>query len=284
MAREIIEIIRGRTTSDGDGVKLTRIFGGRAPERFDPFLLLDEFGSDEARDYIGGFPEHPHRGFETITYMLEGKMRHGDHLGNEGLLDSGDVQWMTAGRGIIHSEMPQQKSGRLHGFQLWLNLPANEKMKPASYRDIKAGQLAQTHIDGVGYKVIAGEINLNGEALQGPISHPITQPLYLEVCFNEAKRINLAIPEGYTTLLYPYQGELSVGEEQQALASGELALLQNEGEVILNAEEGTSLIILAGKPLGEPIAQYGPFVMNTAEEIQQTIEDYRLGQLTEALE
>ena len=280
-ARKLVEALRGRPTSDGAGVKLTRVFGGRGPERFDPFLMLDAFGSDEATDYIAGFPSHPHRGFETVTYMLEGRMLHEDHLGNRGLLNGGDVQWMTAAHGIIHSEMPQQESGRLAGFQLWINLPAVEKMKAPSYRDIPAREIPERIVDRTYYKVIAGDLQLHGEKVQGAITGISTEPLYLDIHTKAGAEITLPIADGHTALVYLYEGEIKVEGSERALQQGELGLLSRDGELRFTANKDARLLLLAGKPLGEPIAQYGPFVMNTHAEIEQAIRDYQSGVLTE---
>lgn len=279
--RTLIEVSQGRPTSDGAGVKLTRVFGGRRPERFDPFLMLDAFGSDEAADYIAGFPSHPHRGFETVTYMLEGRMLHEDHLGNRGLLNSGDVQWMTAAHGIIHSEMPQQESGRMSGFQLWINLPAVEKMKAPSYRDIPASEIPERVIDGSYYKIIAGEVSLAGEQVRGAIVGITTAPLYLDIHAAAGAKISLPIEDGHTALVYVYQGQITLDGVERPLQQGELGLLSREGDLRFNADHEARLLVLAGKPLGEPIAQYGPFVMNTQEEIEAAIRDYQSGRLTQ---
>lgn len=282
--RRLIETLTGRAASDGDGVKLTRVFGGQGLERFDPFLMLDEFGSDEAADYIGGFPSHPHRGFETVTYMLEGRMLHEDHLGNRGLLEPGGVQWMTAGRGIIHSEMPQQESGAMRGFQLWLNLPASEKMQQASYQDMPAADF-QTHVlaNGGSIKVIAGSVVLDGQEVAGPIQGKTTQPLYLDVHLEPGQRLTLPLPESLNALLYVYAGEVHLadaGERDATLAAKQLGRLGDGHEVALTAgAAGVQLLVIAGKPLREPIVQYGPFVMNKREEIEQAMRDFRAGRL-----
>ena len=279
MNREVIEVNSYRPTSDGAGVKLNRVFGGRQVHRFDPFLMLDEFRSDEAADYIGGFPSHPHRGFETVTYMLEGRMLHEDHLGNKGILADGDVQWMTAARGIIHSEMPQQVEGRMHGFQLWVNLPAAEKMKAPYYRDIPASDIPVRSYQGVDYKVVAGEVRIGGERMEGAVSGLSIRPLYVDLHFHQQQEAKIDVESGHTVLLYVYEGQAEIGDKATGVKSGQLALLSKEGAVHVRADAGTRLLVLAGKPLGEPIVQYGPFVMNTEEEIQQAIEDYRNGQL-----
>ncbi|MDH5731168.1 MAG: pirin family protein [Gammaproteobacteria bacterium] len=278
--REVISINTGRATSDGAGVKLNRIFGGgRDPHQFDPFLMLDHFGSDEASDYIAGFPSHPHRGFETVTYMLEGRMLHEDHLGNRGLLENGDVQWMTAARGIIHSEMPQQIEGRMSGFQLWVNLPAKEKMKDPYYRDITAKDIPQRNFEEVTYKIIAGEISVGDEKVKGAVIGLATDPLYVDIHFHAKKSVQVNIADGHTALVYVYEGETQIGGK--SISAGQVAVLSRDGQLNLSGDDKTRLIILAGKPLGEPIAQYGPFVMNTPQEIDQAIQDYRDGVLTQ---
>ncbi|MEH6386528.1 pirin family protein [Pseudomonas profundi] len=276
--RELIETIVGRATSDGDGVKLTRIFGGQGAERFDPFLMLDEFGSDEASEYIGGFPSHPHRGFETVTYMLEGRMLHQDHLGNQGLLEPGGVQWMTAGRGIIHSEMPQQSSGLMRGFQLWVNLPAEHKLQPASYRDMPAEAFPFHDVSGGQLKVIAGSLEVAGQTLAGPVQNKPTEPLYVDVHLKPNQAFSTAIADHLNVLLYVYEGDVRVGEAP--LRAGQLGRLSKSGQLsVESGAAGARLLILAGKPLGEPIVQYGPFVMNSREEIEQALRDYRDGRL-----
>jgi redox-sensitive bicupin YhaK (pirin superfamily) len=277
--RSIEEVIEGQPTSDGDGVKLTRVIGGENLSRFDPFLMLDEFGSDEAADYIGGFPSHPHRGFETVTYMLDGRMEHKDHMGNIGKLDSGDVQWMNAGSGVIHSEMPQQKEGLMRGFQLWLNLPSAEKMKPATYQDLKADSIPVYEIDGVKIKAIAGELVSGAVKLQGAVSGLTTDPAYLDIGFKVGQSLALDVPLGYSALVYVYEGEVSLAGSAYALQKGHLARLSKEGLLALNASGDSRVLVMTGKPIGEPIVQRGPFVMNKEEEIQQAIRDYNQGSL-----
>ncbi len=283
--REILEMIEGRPASDGDGVRLTRVFGGARPERFDPFLMMDEFGSDQAADYIGGFPSHPHRGFETITYMLDGHMEHQDHMGNVGELRSGDVQWMTAGAGIIHSEMPQQEGGLMRGFQIWLNLPARDKMRPPSYRDIRGSEIPEYRISEVSVHAIAGNLRSSDTLLQGAETRDATAPGLLDIRFAEpGGRLVLDVPDGHTALLYCYERGLAVGEPPLRLDRGRLARLSDSGAVELTADGPARALLLTGRPLGEPIDQYGPFVMNTTEEIEQALRDYRDGRLTTALE
>ncbi|GMR06834.1 MAG: pirin family protein [Gammaproteobacteria bacterium] len=274
--RRLQQRITAKQTSDGDGVHMYRIAGRQLNEVLDPFLLLDEFRSDDSADYIGGFPSHPHRGFETVTYMLTGKMRHRDHMGNEGLLSDGDVQWMTAGRGVIHSEMPEQTDGLLHGFQLWLNLPASDKMKPAHYQDYRASDLPVVELVSGGHiKLVAGQIN-EPETVTGPVKGVVTEPIYVDLYLTANEQWTQAVPEDHTALIYVYQGSTS------ELSKREMGVYSDGNAVSITAgKDGVKAILLAAKPLHEPVKQYGPFVMNTEEEIKLAIEDYRLGRLTE---
>lgn len=280
--RKVIEQVRARPASDGDGVKLLRVFGGARPERFDPFLMLDEFGSDEAADYIGGFPPHPHRGFETVTYMLQGKMEHQDHMGNVGLLNDSDVQWMTAGGGIIHSEMPKQTEGKMRGFQLWVNLPAARKMTPAHYADVPGHQMPFEKFDFGAVKAIAGSTEIAGQTLKGYFSVPDTDVLYLDMHIQPRQKIAVPMAPELNALIYVYEGKVSLGEAATAAPAQTLSRFVEEGEIVIhnNDNEEARLLVLAGKPLKEPIVQYGPFVMNTREEIDQAIDDYQHGRLT----
>lgn len=277
--RELEEVLVAQATSDGDGVQLKRVFGGTDLARFDPFLMLDEFGSDRASDYIGGFPSHPHRGFETVTYMLAGEMEHRDHMGNVGRLGPGDVQWMKAGSGVIHSEMPKQEEGVMHGFQLWVNLPAAEKMTPATYNDIDADAIPEFQFDGVGIKSIAGELKVNGTKVGGAVTGLSTDPGYLDMSFSSDQQITIDVPDGYTALVYVYQGSAVIGDSDYQLSKGKLARLSRDGRLLLTASGDTKLLLITGKPIGEPIAQRGPFVMNTMDEIHQAIRDYSEGVL-----
>ncbi len=280
MYRTINRILTARPASDGAGVNLNRVFGGnKTNKEFDPFLMLDEFGSDEASDYIAGFPSHPHRGFETVTYMLSGKMLHEDHLGNKGLLNGGDVQWMTAARGIIHSEMPQQEEGLMRGFQLWVNLPAKEKMKDPSYQDISAEKIPEINFGGIKVKIIAGEVELNGERLRGAVIGLSTEPLMLDVHLPKNTTLNIPVPDGHTALVYVYESSVSIGEENKSINALDVALLSKAGDIKVSSKSEARLLVLAGKPIGEPIVQYGPFVMNTSQEIDQAVDDYRAGVL-----
>jgi len=269
--------VRGRATSDGAGVKLTRVIGGPDLPDLDPFLLLDEFGTDRAEDYIAGFPEHPHRGFETVTYMLDGRMRHRDNHGNEGLLTPGSVQWMTAGRGLIHSEMPEQESGRMRGFQLWVNLPAREKMTDPKYQEFAPDRLPiATPAKGVSVKVIAGRV---GDVV-GPISQPATDPVYLDIALEPGHAWDYELPDGHNAFAYVFEGALSVGEgeDARALESQEMAVLGGGSRVQLRAgSQPTRVILVAGRPLREPVVRHGPFVMNSKQEIMQAFVDFQEG-------
>lgn len=283
-ARSLQRIIDSMATSDGAGVRLRRSLGRGQGTRLDPFLMLDEFSSENPDDYIAGFPPHPHRGFETVTYMLDGHMRHEDHLGNQGDLKSGGVQWMTAGRGIIHSEMPQQEEGRMRGFQLWINLPAKEKMKPAGYRDIQPEQIPSLALDGGSAKVIAGVLQAQDRSIPGPIQGLSTDPLYLDVQLAPGARFSHPVRVDYHAFVYPYEGRLQVGfDAPRPLGTHQAGVLSAGGRVDIGAgEEGVRFLLLAGRPLNEPIAQYGPFVMNTSEEIEQAIADFQSGKFAQA--
>jgi redox-sensitive bicupin YhaK (pirin superfamily) len=288
-ARTLTNVIDSIATSDGAGVKLRRSLGSHQNLRADPFLMLDEFFSDDPRDYLAGFPSHPHRGFETVTYMLDGHMRHEDHLGNRGDLVPGAVQWMTAGRGIIHSEMPQQEHGRMRGFQLWINLPAREKMKPAAYRDIPPAEIPGVALaDGTRVKVIAGTFPAGGVPTHGPINgakkNVSTDPLYLDVELGAGTRFVHAVNPDYAVFLYPYEGSLEVGPggQAQTLARQQGGVLSAGDTIeVAGGPQGARFLLLAARPIGEPIVQYGPFVMNTRAEIEQAISDYQTGKLAE---
>jgi redox-sensitive bicupin YhaK (pirin superfamily) len=287
MSRSLQRVIDAAATSDGAGVKLRRSIGQAQGMRLDPFLMLDEFSSDNPGDYIAGFPAHPHRGFETVTYMLDGHMRHEDHLGNVGELKSGGVQWMTAGRGIVHSEMPQQERGRMRGFQLWINLPAQEKMKPASYRDIQAAEIPSLALaGGGGVKVIAGTVERDGRAVAGPVQGLSTEPLYLDVELPAGAVFSQPVKRGHHAFVYPYEGGVRIGSGDTArtLRSRSAGILSEGDQIeIAAAEGGARFLVLAGRPLREPVVQYGPFVMNTVEEIEQAIMDFQSGKFTESI-
>ncbi|WP_016955594.1 pirin family protein [Catenovulum agarivorans] len=281
--RNIVEVIPARPTSDGAGVKLKRVFGGRGLERFDPFLMLDEFGSDESADYIAGFPPHPHRGFETITYMLNGKMEHQDHLGNVGLIEDGGVQWMRAGKGVIHSEMPKQTSGLLNGFQLWLNLPAKDKLTPAQYTDFPASHFSTTQVEGASVKALAGEFKLNNQTITGAISHPVTQPVIADISLVANSQHSLTLAAEYNLMLYVFEGvvEFSHSTQNVRVAASKLARFSAGDSIEFQVAENSRILLIAGLPLNEPVVQYGPFVMNTQHEINQAIIDYQNGVLTD---
>ncbi|WP_447939100.1 pirin family protein [Pseudoxanthomonas mexicana] len=274
----VIRTVRGRPTSDGAGVKLTRVIGGPDLPDLDPFLLLDEFGTDKAEDYLAGFPEHPHRGFETVTYMLDGRMRHRDNHGNEGLLTPGAVQWMTAGRGLVHSEMPEQESGRMRGFQLWVNLPGREKMTAPKYQEFAPDRIPVARpVAGVEVKVIAGSVG----DVQGPISQPATDPVYLDIALDAGKAWEYALPAGHNAFAYVFEGALTVGEGDEArpLDTHEMGVLG--GGEVLQVRAGSRparVIVVAGRPLREPVMRHGPFVMNTRQELMQAFVDFQEGQ------
>lgn len=279
--RGVERLVEGKPTSDGAGVRLTRVLTQPLQKRLDPFLMLDAFRSDDPDDYIGGFPDHPHRGFETVTYMIAGRMRHRDSAGNEGLLENGGVQWMTAGRGIIHSEMPEQEDGVMEGFQLWLNLPARDKMVPAWYRDIKSAELPELlTADGVLARVIAG----HSHGVAGAIQREATAPLLLDVHLPAGRRFEQALAADLNAFVYVYRGEVSI--EGTAVPERRMAILAAGGDangVVIDAAAAPArLLLIAGRPLNEPIAQYGPFVMNTQDEIYTAVNDFREGRLGSA--
>ena len=277
--RTVERLVAGQATSDGAGVKLTRVLTQNLQRRLDPFLMLDAFGSDQPDDYIAGFPDHPHRGFETVTYMIAGRMRHRDSAGHEGLLENGGVQWMTAGRGVIHSEIPQQEDGVMEGFQLWLNLPARDKMMAPWYRDFKAADLPKfTTAQGVDVTVIAGD----SQGVTGAVTRDATAPLYLDIHLPAGTRFEQAVPAGHNAFVYVYRGEVTIAG--QTVPVQRMALLANSADadgVVIEASDDAKVLLIAGRPLGEPIAQYGPFVMNTQQEIYQALSDMRDGRFGE---
>lgn len=272
-SRRIEQLITGILTSDGAGVKLTRVLTGKLQHRLDPFLMLDAFGSDIPDEYIAGFPDHPHRGFETVTYMLAGRMRHRDNAGHEGLLSNGGVQWMTAGRGLIHSEMPEQIEGVMEGFQLWINLPAAQKMNAPWYQDFQSSEIPELiTADGVTVRVIAGSF----DSTVGVIERKLTEPVFLDIHLPAGTAFTSALPETHNAFIYVYRGAAVVADTQ--VQSRRMGILTNEGDhVSMTAATDTRLILLAARPLNEPIVQYGPFVMNTQEEIHQALDDYQNG-------
>jgi quercetin 2,3-dioxygenase len=278
-SRSVEQLVRGQATSDGAGVKLSRVLTQPLQHRLDPFLMLDAFGSDNPNDYIAGFPDHPHRGFETVTYMIAGRMLHRDSAGHEGLLQNGGVQWMTAGKGVIHSEIPQQEEGVMEGFQLWLNLHSSEKMNTPWYRDFQAADLPHfVTPEGVAVTVIAG----SSQGVQGAVQRPITQPLYLDLHLPQGARFEQTLPAQHNAFVYVYRGEVSLAG--QAVPLQRMAILRNEAQadgVVIEATADARVLLIAGQPLKEPIVQYGPFVMNSKEEIYQALNDFRDGRLGE---
>jgi redox-sensitive bicupin YhaK (pirin superfamily) len=276
-AREVARKVRGQPTSDGAGVRMTRVIGSNVLDSFDPFLLLDEFRSDDPNDYIAGFPDHPHRGFETVTYMLAGRMRHADNQGNSGLLGPGSVQWMTAGRGIVHSEFPEQQEGLMWGFQLWVNLPRTDKMTAPRYQDVQAPQVPEVEL-GVGARarVLVGEV----AGVAGPVRNVATDPVYFDLHLEPGASYTATLPEDHNVFAYVYSGDARVGAAATTVARGELALTTRGATLPLTAgREGARLIVVGGRPLREPVARYGPFVMNTVDELKQAFADYQSGRL-----
>ncbi len=272
--RPVARRVRGMPTSDGAGVRLTRVIGTNQLPDLDPFLMLDEFGSDKPGDYIAGFPSHPHRGFETVTYMLDGRMRHKDNHGNEGLLTPGSVQWMTAGRGIVHSEMPEQQEGLMRGFQLWVNLPAKDKMTAPKYQEFAAGKIPEARpSEGVRVKVIAGRVG----DVEGPVKQPATDPTYLDIQLDAGTAFEHALPAGHSAFAYVYEGAAYLPDEDVVPKGDMLVFGAGDAVRVTAGRAPTRLILVAGKPLNEPVARYGPFVMNTKEQIMQAFTDYQQG-------
>jgi redox-sensitive bicupin YhaK (pirin superfamily) len=269
--RELIQLIPAQPTHDGDGVKIHRLGGQHLHETLNPFLMIDEINSDNAADYIGGFPEHPHRGFETITYMKAGRMRHRDHMGNEGVIAAGDVQWMTAGAGVLHSEMPEQEQGLMHGFQIWLNLPAAEKMKPAAYQELLNADIpVQLLSDGGSVRVVAGDVTVDQKRQRGPLPEISTLPVFMDVQLLANETVELSFNTENTAMVFVYQGATDL------IASRELGVYGSGSTLKLTAGPvGAEFLVLSGQPINEPLVQYGPFVMNTAKEIKQALEDFR---------
>jgi redox-sensitive bicupin YhaK (pirin superfamily) len=278
--RPVERVVAGTPTSDGAGVKLTRVLTQPLQRRLDPFLMLDAFGTDDPRDYIGGFPDHPHRGFETITYMIAGRMRHRDSAGHEGLLQNGGVQWMTAGSGVIHSELPEQEDGTMEGFQLWLNLPGKDKMRAPWYRDIQSAEIPEATTDaGAKVRVIAGR----SHGVDGAMQREATEPVYLDVAIPAGATFTQALPASHNAFVYVFRGAVDIGGTE--VPAQRMAILANGSDfdgVTMRASTDARVLVIAGKPLGEPIAQYGPFVMNTQDEIHTAIRDYQSGRFARA--
>jgi redox-sensitive bicupin YhaK (pirin superfamily) len=275
--RGVERLVAGQATRDGAGVKLTRVLTSDLQHRLDPFLMLDAFGTDNPGDYIGGFPDHPHRGFETVTYMIAGRMRHRDSAGHEGLLTNGGVQWMTAGRGVIHSEMPEQENGRMEGFQLWLNLAAQDKMQPAGYRDIPSTEVPELNVPGITVRVIAG----SSHGVQGAMRRERTEPLMLDVHLDAGAVFEQPLPVTHNAFVYVYRGVLKIID--RLVETQRMAILANppgsDGVVLRALDEPVRALVIAGRPLREPIMQHGPFVMNTREQLLQAVQDYQSGRL-----
>jgi redox-sensitive bicupin YhaK (pirin superfamily) len=275
--RRVERLVAGQPTTDGAGVRLERVLTQPLQRRLDPFLMLDAFRSDDPDDWIAGFPDHPHRGFETVTYMIAGRMRHRDSAGNEGLLEGGGVQWMTAGRGVIHSELPEQSEGLMEGFQLWLNLPATDKMRPPWYRDFRAAELPTFHTAaGVRVVVIAGR----SHGVAGAVIREHTEPLYLDLDLPAGTRFEQALPAGHNAFVYVYRG--AVDSAGTAVPAGRMAVFSNPpgaDGIVLSADAPARVLLIAGRPLGEPIVQYGPFVMNTPDQIREAVSDFQAGRL-----
>nr|WP_136252454.1 pirin family protein [Ningiella ruwaisensis] len=269
----ITQKVVGMAASDGAGVKLKRIIGQASLKRLDPFLMLDEFGSDEAQDYIAGFPQHPHRGFQTVTYMLEGKMGHKDSVGNSGVIEDGGLQWMNAGKGIIHEEMPQQTEGRMRGFQLWVNLPASEKMSAPGYQDIPSALIPEHEFDGGKVRILAGQF----KEVTGPVKTQAVQPQFLDLHLSAGASLEIDTLSEHNGFLYVYEGELML--EQDSLHKGQLGVLAFSELMHLRAEQDSKAIFVSAMPINEPIVQYGPFVMNSEAEIHQALKDYQSGVL-----
>jgi redox-sensitive bicupin YhaK (pirin superfamily) len=274
--RKLEQVIKAQPAQDGDGVKIHRLAGRRLHQPLNPFLMIDEINSDDAADYIGGFPEHPHRGFETITYMKAGRMRHRDHMGNEGVIGAGDVQWMTAGAGVLHSEMPEQEHGLLHGFQIWLNLPAAEKMKPAAYQELTSAAIAELPLSEGGIlRVIAGSVTVNQQLLQGSLAQASTQPVLLDGRLAANQSVDLAFNADNPAQVYIYKGAICKGTTE-LIAKRQLAIYGKGKKLQLKAgSSGAELLVLSGRPIRAPLVQYGPFVMNTTEEIERALKDFQ---------
>jgi redox-sensitive bicupin YhaK (pirin superfamily) len=278
--RRVSRIVKGMPATDGAGVELTRVIGQPVLPMLDPFLLLDAFRSDKPEDYIAGFPSHPHRGFETVTYLLAGRIRHKDNAGHEGVIEPGGIQWMTAAKGIVHSEMPEQENGVLEGFQLWINLPASHKMDKAAYQEYSAKQIPlESRQAGIEVRVISG---LTSKGTKGPVMQPLTEPLYLDVLVPAGQSYFEALPQAHNAFIYVIHGSVSLENEDgetMSLARDDLGVLtQGEALSLQAGEEDARFLVVAGKPLGEPVARGGPFVMNTRAEVQQAFEDYKQGE------
>ncbi|WP_045483594.1 pirin family protein [Vibrio owensii] len=273
--REIRQIIPSHATADGDGVKIRRVAGFNNAS-FSPFLMVDELKSDQRADYVGGFPPHPHRGIETLTYMLTGHFQHRDHMDNVGELRSGGAQWMAAGRGVIHSEMPIMEDGELHGFQIWINQPARDKMAPAQYHDFQPETITEHRAEAYGLvRVISGELNIDDEVIRGPLSKTGVPVTVADWQAHQGASLNLMTPNDHNMMVYAYKGSIAIGE--RVVMQGEMALLSKGELVTLQSNDTSGVLLFIGEPIDEPVVHYGPFVMNSIEEIEQAIQDYNSG-------
>lgn len=271
--RELETVTSGIAASDGDGVKLTRVIGSSEINMLDPFLLFDIFESDQPEDYIGGFPSHPHRGFETVTYLLAGQMRHKDNAGHEGVIEPGGVQWMSAAKGIVHSEMPEQKDGLLMGFQLWVNLPASAKMGETEYQEFPANKITvEKRENGTVVRVISGTTNYG---TTGPVINRHTQPSYMDISLEKGQSFEQTIDLDDNTFIFVVNGELSVGNRKEKLGKRQLGVLHKGNSVFVCADVNSRFLLVSAKPLNEPVARGGPFVMNTKAEVLQAFEDFQ---------
>ncbi|MEE8342956.1 MAG: pirin family protein [Gammaproteobacteria bacterium] len=274
LMRKVTQLVQAMEVTEGAGVHVYRTIGAPARKNLDPFLMLDQFNTDDPDDYIAGFPEHPHRGFNTFTYMLDGHMQHGDSMGNRGDLDPGGAQWMKAASGVIHSEMPQQISGRMRGFQLWVNLPAKEKMSAPAYQEIRPEAIPEVLEEGIEVRVLAGDY----DGRHGPVMDSNTRLQFLDITLVGVKNFTHGLPENHTAFIYVFEGSAKINNTE--VLSQHLAVLSDGDQVIVaTGNDGARFLLLSGKPIGEPIVQHGPFVMNTREEIEQAIADYRDGRL-----
>lgn len=278
--REIKKIVDSQAATDGAGVKINRLTGWSTELKMDPFLMLDEISSDSKDDFVAGFPPHPHRGFETITYMLKGGFSHQDSMGNSGEITAGGAQWMSAASGVIHSEMPVAEANEIHGFQFWLNLPASEKMQVPQYRDIQQGEVIGVNCQAARIRLIAGTVGLQGKQIQGTVTGKTTRPLLADVTFSVSGALTLELDAELNTQFYVYRGRVAVAGRE--VMTGQLASLGDGDRLTLDARKHTGLLLFGGRPLNEPVAHYGPYVMNTREEIEQALNDYRSGTLVKA--
>ncbi|WP_087023947.1 pirin family protein [Thaumasiovibrio subtropicus] len=279
VTRKVEHIQTAHPSSDGDGVKIRRVHGFNNA-KFSPYLMIDELKSENPDDYIGGFPPHPHRGIETLTYMLKGHFQHKDHMGNVGELRSGGAQWMSAGKGVIHSEMPIMDQGELHGFQIWINLPADEKKKPAQYHDFQPDVIVEKQLSDIStLRVISGDLTIEGDTLSGPLQQTGVPTTIADWRAKASTKVNACINPEHQALIFVYQGEISINST--SIKEGQLALLSAGEGLEMKSLGPAGALLLTGIPIDEPVVHYGPFVMNTMEEIEQAIQDYQNGVLTD---